>query len=174
MGYLMNVSFPRALLKIAEGGMEICYKQIGVVSSEFKNPEQHDEFEHGGEGVVEVFPEYSDGLLGIDEHFSHCFVIYHMHHAEDIGLVVHPFGDSRYPEIGVFASGGPFCPNSIAITPCRIIKVDGNKLHLVGLDAMDGSPVLDIKPYSLQHYGVVNPRVATWEEEHHGKGAKHP
>ncbi len=154
--------------------MDICYKPIGVVRSGFKRPEQHDEYEHGGEGTVEVFTEYKDGLLDLDKHFSHCFVVYHMHRSESRGLVVRPFGDLRYPEIGVFASGGPFRPNPIAITPCRILKVEGNKLHLAGLDAMDGSPVLDIKPYSPQHYGVENPRVAKWEVEHHGKGPKHP
>lgn len=155
--------------------MEICYKQIGVVRSEFKTHEQHDEYEHGrGEGVIELFPEYEKGLMDIEKHFSHCFVVYHMHLSRDVGLVVRPFGDPRYPEIGVFASGGPFRPNRIAITPCRIVKVEGNKLHVEGLDAMDESPVLDIKPYSPQHYGVANPRVSKWEEEHHGRGPKHP
>lgn len=154
--------------------MEICYKQIGIVRSKFKSREQHHEYEHSGEGIVEVFPEYEKGLMDIEKHFSHCFVIFHMHLSEDIGLVVRPFMDPKYPEIGVFASGGAFRPNPLAITPCRIIKVEGNKLYLKGLDAMDGSPVLDIKPYSPQHYGVVNPRVAKWEEEHHGKGPKDP
>jgi formylmethanofuran dehydrogenase subunit E len=154
--------------------MEICYNPVGVVRSGFKTPQQHEEYEHGGEGTVEVFPEFEDGLKDIEKHFSHCFVIYHMHLSRDEGLIVRPFGDQRYPEIGVFASGGPFRPNPIGITPCRILGVEGNKLHLKGLDAMDGSPVLDIKPYSLQHYGIVNPRVAKWEEDHHGKGSRDP
>jgi len=155
--------------------MDICYKQIGIVTTDFKTPEQHDEFEQGeGRATVELFPEYEEGLLDIDKHFSHCFVIYHMHLSKDPGLVVHPFGDPKYPKIGVFASGGPFRPNLIAIPPCRILKVEGNNLHLLGLDAMDGSPVLDIKPYSPQHYGVLNPRVAKWEEDHHGFGPKDP
>ena len=154
--------------------MEICYKPIGVVRSEFKSMEQRHEYEHGVEGIVELFPEYEKGLMDIDKHFSHCFVIFHMHLSKDIGLVVRPFMDPKYPEIGVFASGGAFRPNPLGITPCRIIKVEGNKLYLAGLDAMDGSPVLDIKPYSPQHYGIVNPRVAKWEEEHHGKGPKDP
>ena len=154
--------------------MEICYKQIGVVKSDFKSPEQHDKFEEGGEGIVEVFPEYELGLKGIEEHFSHCFIIFHMHLSKDAGLTIRPLNDPKYPEVGVFASAGRFRPNLIAITPCRIMKVEGNKLYLKGLDALDGSPVLDIKPYSPQHYGVVNPRVGKWEEEHHGPGPKHP
>lgn len=152
--------------------MEISYKPIGIVRSGFKSKEQHDEYENGGEAIVEVFPEYQDGLKDLDKHFSHCFVIYHMHRVKGGPLVVHPFGNPRYPEIGAFASGGPLHPNPIGITPCRIIRIEGNKLHLAGLDAMDGSPVLDIKPYSPQHYGVSKSRVPKWEEEHHGKGPK--
>ncbi len=152
--------------------MEVCYRPIGVVRSEFKSPEQHDEYEHGGSGIVELYPEYAEGLRGLADHFSHCMVVYHMHMSKDVGMVLRPFGDPKYPEIGVFASGGPFRPNTVGVTPCRIVRVEGRNLHLEGLDAMDGSPVIDIKPYSLQHYGVKNPEVAVWEEEHHGKGER--
>jgi tRNA-Thr(GGU) m(6)t(6)A37 methyltransferase TsaA len=162
-------------LKTVLVDMEICYKQIGTIRSDFKTLKQHDEFEHGeGKALIELFPEYEEGLLDIEKHFSHCFVIYHLHLSKDVGLTMHPFMDPKYPKIGVFASGGPFRPNPIAITPCRIVHVEGNRLHVEGLDAMDGSPVIDIKPYSPQHYGVVNPRVAKWEEEHHGTGPKDP
>ncbi len=150
--------------------MEICYRPIGIVRSEFKSPEQHEEFEDSGEGVVEVFEEYSEGLYNLAEHFSHVFIIYHMHRAEFRGLRVRPpHGDE---EIGVFASGGPWRPNPIGITPCRIIKIEGNKLYLRGLDAMDGSPVLDIKPYSPQHYTITNPKYGAWEDRHHKRKTK--
>lgn len=154
--------------------MEICYDPIGVVRSEFTSEEQHHEFEEGGEGIVELLPEYQEGLKDLDKHFSHCFVIYHMHTAKATeSMIVRPFGKPKYPEIGVFASGGPFHPNLLGITPCQIIKVEGNKLYLKGLDAMDGSPVLDIKPYSPQHYGVEECRYGFWEDDHHGHGALH-
>jgi tRNA-Thr(GGU) m(6)t(6)A37 methyltransferase TsaA len=151
---------------------DIKYKPIGVVRSEFKSPEQSDYYEREGEGIVELYPEYKDGLKDIEKYFSHVLVVYHMHTAKRSGMIVRPFDDPRFPEIGVFASGGPSHPNPIGITPCRILKVEGNKLYLKGLDAMDGSPVLDIKPYSPQHYTVLNPKYAGWEDEHHGKEPK--
>ncbi len=147
---------------------EICYKPIGYVRSEFKNFEQHDQFEDDGEAEVVLFEEYAEGLYKLKEHFSHVFVVYHMHRIEWKGnlIVKPPHGDF---EIGVFASGGPWRPNPIGITPCRIIEVEGNVLRLKGLDAMDGSPVLDIKPYSPHHYAVLNPKYGEWEDRHHKK-----
>jgi len=147
---------------------EICYKPIGIVRSEFKKPEQHDEFEDSGIGEVELFEEFAPGLEALKEHFSHVLVVFHMHNISWKGnlKVKPPHGDF---EIGVFASGGPWRPNPIGVTPCRILEVNGNKLKLKGLDAMDGSPVLDIKPYSPHHYTVLNPRYGEWEDKHHKK-----
>ena len=59
---------------------------------------------------------------------------------------VHPRGDPRNPEVGVFASRSPMRPNHIAVTEVRLVAVEGNKLTVEGLDALDGSPVVDIKP----------------------------
>lgn len=148
--------------------MKIKYSPIGIVRSEFKTVEQHDEFENKGKGIIEIYPGYVEGLDGLETHFSHCLVIYHMHKVEEAPLKVTPFGDPKYPLIGVFASGGPIHPNPIGVTPCRITKIEGNRMYLDGLDAMNGSPVLDIKPYSSQHYGVKEARVAQWEKDHHG------
>jgi len=147
---------------------EVCYQPIGIVRSEFKTPEQHDEFEDSGIGVIEVFEPYREGLYNLQEHFSHVFVVYHMHNVTWGGelKVRPPHGDY---DIGVFASGGPWRPNPLGITPCEILEVSERGLKLKGLDAMDGSPVLDIKPYSPHHYDVKNPRYGEWEDRHHKK-----
>lgn len=61
---------------------------------------------------------------------------------------IHPTGNSEYPEMGAFATRTPNRPSKIALTTCRLVSIDGNVLHVRGLDAFNGSPVLDIKSYS--------------------------
>ena len=100
-----------------------------------------------GHQTIEVFPEYADGLLGI-ERVRELQVLYWMHRVSEADrgvLQAHPRGDSSKPGRGVFALRSPMRPNPIGSTVVALEKVDGARLTVSGLDAFDGSPVLDIK-----------------------------
>ena len=111
----------------------------------------------GVDGVVEVFEEYMDGLRGIDG-FSHLILISLLHNVtrEQRGvLVVRPrrlamFGvePSELPEVGVFATDSPHRPNPIGLSIVRLVGRDGRFLKVSGFDLFDGTPILDIKPYT--------------------------
>ena len=104
----------------------------------------------GDEAWIEIFPEYQDGLLGL-EGFSHIIVLYWFHENDTPEkrqtLRVHPRGDDANPLTGVFATHAPVRPNLIALTRCRILAVTGNLIRVDEIDARDGSPVIDIKSY---------------------------
>lgn len=89
----------------------------------------------------------TDGLLGL-EPGSDIVVLFYLHRAASDILQVHPRGDPSRPLRGVFAVRSPVRPNPIALTTVRIQRIEGNVLQVVGLDALDGSPVLDIKSYA--------------------------
>jgi len=103
---------------------------------------------HADEGTIEINPELEQGLTDI-EGFSHLIVIWLFHRrggrAEGYELLSHPPFDTR-PH-GVFATRSPDRPNPIAITVVELLARDGNKLRVRGVDMLDGTPVLDIKPY---------------------------
>jgi tRNA-Thr(GGU) m(6)t(6)A37 methyltransferase TsaA len=90
-----------------------------------------------------------DALLGLDQ-FSHLEVVYYFHHPtaarEEIGAR-RPRGRPDWPEVGIFAQRGKNRPNRLGVTACRLLAVEGLVIHVEGLDAIEGSPVLDIKPY---------------------------
>jgi len=93
-------------------------------------------------------PALTDGLLGL-EPGSDVVVLYYFHRSAGYDLQVHPRGDPSRPLRGVFAVRSPRRPNPIAVTTVRVRSVEGNVLEVIGLDALDGSPVLDIKVYAL-------------------------
>ena len=96
-------------------------------------------------GTVEVLPEYLEGLDGVEE-FSHLILIYAFHRAPDqINLRVKPFLDDRLQ--GIFATRFPNRPNQIGISVVRLVNRVENRLEFVGADMLDGTPLLDIKPY---------------------------
>ena len=126
---------------------EITYRPIGIVHSPFKEPKGTPIQPAGAEGIagtVEVFPKYVEGLADLDG-FSHVILIYHFHLARQPSLVVKPFMDDEAH--GVFAMRGPSRPNAIGISTVRLVGVEGNVLHIRDVDIIDGTPVLDIKPY---------------------------
>jgi tRNA (adenine37-N6)-methyltransferase len=103
-----------------------------------------------GKIFVTVPPEFTDALDGIQD-FSHIWVIYWFHGNDTPEkrrtLKVHPRGDPANPLTGVFATRSPARPNLLGLQACRLVSRQGNRLEVAGLDAGDGSPVLDIKPY---------------------------
>lgn len=102
--------------------------------------------EHRAEGTIEVLPEYESGLLDV-EGFSHLFVIWVFDRAGALPetWTGTPPADDR-PH-GVFATRSPRRPNPIALTVVELLRRDGHTLHVRGLDMLDGTPVLDLKPY---------------------------
>jgi tRNA (adenine37-N6)-methyltransferase len=91
----------------------------------------------------------ADALLSLDS-FSHVEVLYWLHHEEAATPTLgarHPRGNKDWPLAGIFAQRGKNRPNRIGLTICQVVKVDGTTLHVKGLDAIDGTPVLDLKPW---------------------------
>jgi tRNA-Thr(GGU) m(6)t(6)A37 methyltransferase TsaA len=103
------------------------------------------------ESVSELVIDASlDGILDGIEEFSHIMVLYWAHLAPEerrSATKVHPIGNRAFPLVGVFATHSPVRPNPILATVVRLIERRGNILNVTGLDALDGSPILDIKPY---------------------------
>jgi len=126
---------------------EIKYKPIGTIYSPFKEPKGTPIQPTGAKGVdgsVEVFPEYAEGLKDV-EGFSHIILIYHFHLSKKASLKAKPFMDSEAR--GVFAMRGPSRPNPIGISVVRLLRIEGNILHIQDVDIVDGTPLLDVKPY---------------------------
>lgn len=123
------------------------FKPIGVIQSPFKEPKGtpiQPTAAWDTAGVIEVYPEYVEGLKDI-EGFSHLILIYHFHMAKEYTLLVKPFLDNELH--GVFATRAPSRPNAIGFSVVRLSKVEGNKLHILDVDIVNGTPLLDIKPY---------------------------
>jgi tRNA-Thr(GGU) m(6)t(6)A37 methyltransferase TsaA len=127
--------------------MEIKYRPIGLVHTPFKQIEGMPIQPSGAvqiQGSVEIFPEFADGLQDI-EGFSHLILLYHFHRTEAPKLLVTPFLDSR--SHGIFATRAPTRPNPIGLSIVRLLERAGNILQIENVDLLDGTPVLDIKPY---------------------------
>jgi len=99
---------------------------------------------HEAEGVLDILPEFEQGLTDIDG-FSHLFVIWMFHQADGYSLLGKPPTDDR-PH-GVFATRSPRRPNPIGLTVVELIRREGTRLVVRGVDMLDGTPILDIKPY---------------------------
>ena len=126
---------------------EITYQPIGVIHSPFEEPKGTPIQPPGAGGVkgsVEVFPAYVEGLKDLDG-FSHIILIYHFHLAKSSSMLMKPFMDDQ--SHGIFAIRAPSRPNPIGISVVRLVKVKGNILHIEDVDIIDGTPLLDIKPY---------------------------
>jgi tRNA-Thr(GGU) m(6)t(6)A37 methyltransferase TsaA len=105
--------------------------------------------------------QYVGGLKGLED-FSHIIVLFFLSRSKGIGMQVHPKGRTDLPLVGMFATRSPRRPNPIAMTICRLLKRKGGRLTVRGLDAIDGTPVIDIKPYIPDNDQVKKARVAGW------------
>jgi tRNA-Thr(GGU) m(6)t(6)A37 methyltransferase TsaA len=122
-------------------------RPIGYVRSPFSETSQVPKglgTKHEAEGTLEILPEFQDGLTDI-EGFSHLYVIWGFDRSESFELVGRPPCDNRAH--GVFATRSPFRPNPIALTVVELLRREGNILHVRGIDMLDATPILDIKPY---------------------------
>jgi len=150
---------------------EIKLTPIGFVRVSFSEEEIKKSVK-GVSGIIEVLKEYSKGLEGIEE-FSHLIIVAYLHKVSGEQrkvLKVRPrkwvrFGIdiSDIPEIGVFCTNSPHRPNPIAITIVKLLKREDNVLYVEGLDLFDGTPVIDIKPYTWSRH-IYDIKLPKWYE----------
>ncbi len=147
---------------------EIRYRPIGVIRTPFSSPEGvpiQPAAARGVVGRVETDPGLAEGLKDLDG-FSHVILIYHFHRAKPAKLRVKPYMDSV--ERGVFATRSPARPNAIGISVLRVLAVERNVLWVENVDIVDGTPLLDIKPYVPRFDGAEDVRIG-WLEDNVGK-----
>jgi len=143
---------------------EISLKPIGVVRNAFKEspPGQHDWWSEAVSEIV-IDGSLTEALDGL-ERFSHIIVLFWLHRIteSEIPLKIHPMRRLEIPLTGIFATRTPNRPNRIAATIVKLLERKGNILKVKGLDALDGSPVLDIKPYIPRADLISDARVPRW------------
>lgn len=126
---------------------KIEFTPIGIIHSPFAEPEGMPIQPAGAKGIrgtIDVFEEYRAGLRDL-EGFSHIVLLYHFHRCRGFRLQVTPFMDTE-PR-GVFSTRAPRRPNPIGISVVRLDRVENGVLHIRNVDILDGTPLLDIKPY---------------------------
>lgn len=127
--------------------MRMQFMQIGVIHSPFKAPQGtpiQPGAAKGESGWVDIFQEFTEGLDDLDG-FSHILLIYYFHRVHESALRVTPFLNDQTR--GVFSTRAPNRPNPIGISVVRLVRIEGNTLYVKDLDIIDGTPLLDIKPY---------------------------
>jgi tRNA-Thr(GGU) m(6)t(6)A37 methyltransferase TsaA len=127
--------------------MKFSYRSIGIIHSPFKTTEGMPIQPTGAQsicGTIDVLPEFSPGLKDLDG-FSHIILLYHFHRSKNTRLEVIPFLDTQ-PR-GIFATRASSRPNPIGISTVKLEKIEGHTLHVENIDILDGTPLLDIKPY---------------------------
>src|SRR4030042_1095457 len=136
-------------------------KSIGIIHSPYKDRKESPP--QGREEIcwIEVFEQYAEGLKGIDV-FSHLILFYWLHQSKEFDLLVKTPWDTE-PH-GVFATPSPNRPNALGFSVVELIERDGKKLTVKGLDALDGTPLIDIKPYLPEIDAKTNIRIG-WVKE---------
>jgi tRNA (adenine37-N6)-methyltransferase len=126
--------------------MELVMRPIGEIHTPFidKRDTPIQPSRSAARGQVEVYPAYVDGLRDLDG-FSHIILLYAFHRSADYTLVVRPFLGDR--ERGLFATRYPARPNPIGLSIVRLLSIHSHILEIDGVDMLDGTPLLDIKPY---------------------------
>jgi len=162
-----------------EGG--IVLRPVGLVKSPLKEPSLVAEsgdlsWKMRAERAVEeravvleiVIDAAFTGILDGIEDFSHCLVLYWAHRVSEEGRSIvkaHPMGRKDLPLVGIFATCSPARPNPLCAIVVRLLERSGNLLTVQGLDAVDGSPVIDIKPYNPSYYPVGAVQIPPWLEQ---------
>lgn len=127
----------------------ITFRPIGHIHSPFKTKEESPRqsiYTPEVEALIDIKPEFSAGLLHL-EHYSHIIVLFHFNRSSGYELVVEKPGRGRPGPRGVFATRSPNRPNGIGLSIVELSKIEGSRLSIRGVDMLDGTPVLDIKPY---------------------------
>jgi len=151
--------------------MKIEFQPIGVIHTPFKEKAGMPIQPSGGSGIqgtVEVYPEFQDGLADL-EGFSHIMLLYYFHRSEGFNLRVVPFLDTRLR--GLFSTRAPKRPNPIGISIVRLMGIEDGILQIENVDMLDGTPLLDIKPYVPEFDAQTDIRTG-WLEEAREKVSK--
>lgn len=146
--------------------MKISFEPIGKVNSSRK--EMFDDNWDSEDTFIELDPVFSsEALMGLED-FSHAEIIFYMDKVDQNKIELtarHPRNNKDWPKVGIFAQRGKNRPNQIGLTICEIIKLDGNKLFVKGLDAIDSTPILDIKPVMNEFLPRSAVKQPTWSIE---------
>ncbi|MDD4981124.1 MAG: tRNA (N6-threonylcarbamoyladenosine(37)-N6)-methyltransferase TrmO [Candidatus Omnitrophica bacterium] len=148
---------------------EIKLKPIGIIHTPYKEPNGipiQGKFEKGVRGVINIFPEYRAGLKDV-KGFSHLMLIYFFHRSKEERLVARPFLENK--EHGIFAIRSPHRPNHIGFSIVKLEKVKGHTIIFSEVDILDGTPLLDIKPY-VSHFDSRRHVKSGWIEKHFRNG----
>ncbi len=148
------------------GDRMIELKPIGWVRSEVEDA--RDDHWHDVPSVIELAPEIpTDAIRGIEE-FSHLQVVFHFHGVDEATVCEdarHPRNNPEWPVVGIFAQRARRRPNRLGLSVSRLVRVEGRRLHLLDLDAIDGTPVVDIKPFMREFAPREPVRQPRWSEE---------
>lgn len=126
---------------------EIIFFPIGEVRNSFDEPGDPKEMRNG-ESVLAIDERYLGALKGI-ERYRYLVVIFHFDRSEGYRELVHPMGDLSMPLRGVLATRSPYRPNPIGLTLAEVKGIYGSNIRVTGLDALNHTPILDIKPYEV-------------------------
>jgi tRNA (adenine37-N6)-methyltransferase len=140
-------------------GARFSIKPIGYVENSVQDTRYHDWDTLVSRLVIE--DAYTKALHGLEE-FSHLLVIFWLHLPGKLLLKRHPRGRKDLPLVGIFATRTQFRPNPLGLRVVKLINVEGNTLLVEGLDAVHGTPLIDIKPYMPQRDTVSHARVPAW------------
>ena len=150
--------------------MKIELESIGTIHTEFNEIEGMPIQPTGAKGIpgtIEIKDQYLDGLKDLDG-FSHIHLIYLLHKVEGYMLEVKPFMDNATH--GVFATRSPKRPNRIGMSVVKVKKIEGNTIHIENVDILNGTPLIDIKPYVPQLYeDTIDELKIGWFETNHQK-----
>ncbi len=144
---------------------KITVTPIGIIHSPYKQPKDipiQGKFKSDVIAYIELNPEYTPGLKDLDE-FSHIIIIYYFHKSQREELQARPFLEDITH--GIFAIRSPHRPNHIGLSIVKLEKIEGNKVFFSQVDMLDGTPVLDIKPYVKQFDSRDNTK-SGWIEKH--------
>ncbi|MFA6035585.1 MAG: tRNA (N6-threonylcarbamoyladenosine(37)-N6)-methyltransferase TrmO [Candidatus Micrarchaeia archaeon] len=138
---------------------EITLKPIGFVKNNVKEPR----FGNFAEEISEIIVDekFAGALKGIED-YSHVIIVYWMDRVKEHVIAHQPQGNPNVPVVGIFSCRCPQRPNPIAITTVRLMAHEGNKIKVKGLDILDGTPIIDIKPYWPQYDKVENGKIPGW------------
>jgi tRNA (adenine37-N6)-methyltransferase len=146
--------------------MNFTIQEIGFVKSTRTDP--IDDYWLNEKSYIEINQEIgNECLLGIDS-FSHIEVLYYFHKVDDSKIIIsseHPRENTNWPKIGIFAQRKKARPNKIGATICKIDHIESNRIYVIGLDAINGSPVIDIKPIMNEYLPKDDIKQPKWVEE---------
>jgi tRNA-Thr(GGU) m(6)t(6)A37 methyltransferase TsaA len=144
----------------------IVYRPIGIIHTPFRELENMPIQPSGAAGIcgtVDLYPEFAEGLKDLDG-FSHLILLYRFHESRGYSLTVTPFLDSETR--GVFATRAPKRPNPIGLSIVRLVRIQGSTLGIENVDILDGTPLLDIKPYVPEFDHQEDCRIGWLEQVH--------